>query len=182
MDNIEYREFNKEDELQVLKAYKEILSSEHEYGYDKFSGAYCLKKLSTSKYSEFLEYLEYLKNRHNDESSQTLFGLFINNELVGFGVIRWDDNYKTLNYQGHVGALIRPSKRGHKYAETILKLSIKELFKSGKENIIVSSKPKNISSYKTLEHGGMEFKNEYEKDGQIYLVYKINRKKILDIV
>ena len=175
MDNIEYREFNIDDEIQVLKAYKEILSSEHEYGYDKFSGAYCLKELSSIEFSEFLKHLEYLKTGHNEESSQTLMGLFDENELVGFGVIRWDDNYKTLNYQGHVGALVRPSKRGHRYAETILRLSAKILFESGKESIIVSSKPKNVASYKTLEHGGMSFKNEYiSNDGQKYLVYKMD--------
>ncbi len=170
---MEYRELIDEDELQVLKAFKEIISVEHEYGYDKFSGAYCLKKLEKMNYKEFLEYLEYLKKPHGDESSQTLMGLFEDNELLGFGVIRWDDNFKTLTYQGHVGALILPSKRGHRYAEKILRLSAKLLFDSGKENIVVSSKPKNISSYKTLENGGMNFEHEYIVDGQKYLVYKL---------
>lgn len=173
---MEYRELKLSDELQVLKAYKELSLSEHEYGYDKFSGAYCLKKLENIDYKSFLEYLEYLKKSHDDDSSQTLLGLFDNKELVGFGVIRWDDNFKTLSYQGHVGALIRPSKRGHKYGELILRFSAEILFESGKKDIIVSSKPKNISSYKTLEHGGMKFQNEYiSNDGQKYLVYKMSR-------
>lgn len=172
---MEYRELNINDELQVLKAYRELLSIEHEYGYDRFSGAYCLKLLSKMNYKDFLKYLEKLKISHNDESSQTLMGLFDKEELVGFGVIRWDDNFKTLTYQGHVGALIIPSKRGHKYGELILKFSAEILFESGKKDIIVSSKPKNVSSYKTLEHGGMIFQNEYTSaDGQKYLVYKMN--------
>jgi len=171
---MEYRELTLDDELQVLKAYKEIITTEHEYGYDKFSGAYCLKELDKICYKEFLLYLEYLKKSHEDESSQTLMGLFDQNELVGFGVIRWDDNFKTLTYQGHVGALVLPSKRGHRYAEKILRLSAQLLFESGKDSIIVSSKPRNISSYKTLENGGMIFKNEYiSNDGQKYLVYKL---------
>lgn len=174
---MEYRELTLDDELQVLKAYKELLLSEHKYGYDKFSGAYCLKKLKDVDYKEFLVYLDELKKTHGDDSSQTLMGLFDDEkELVGFGVIRWDDNFKTLTYQGHVGALVVPSHRGHKYAELILKLSAKKLFEQGKENIIVSSKPKNIPSFKTLENGGMQFQNEYvSDDGQKYLVYRMSK-------
>lgn len=173
---MEYRELTKNDEQKVINAYNEILNTEHEFGYDKFSGAYCLKALSVVSYKEFLKYLDILKLPNKDESSQTLLGLFDNDELVGFGVIRWDDNFKTLNYQGHVGALIRPSKRGHGYAQTILKLSSKKLFESGKDYIIVSSKPKNISSYKTLENSGMKYLKEYiAEDKQKYLVYKMNK-------
>ena len=176
---MEFRELNKSDEKKVLLAYKEILLSSHKYGYDKFSGAYCLKKLEKLNYCEFLEYLDQIKKNNGENSTQSLLALFSDkNEIIGFCTIRWDNTEKVLSYQGHCGAIIVPQYRGKGYSKLIFELAAKILFDYGKEYIIISSKIKNVDSYKGLEKCGAEFQNNYtDKDGQKYLVYKFINKK-----
>jgi len=171
-----FRELMVDDEKTVLSAYQEILMSEHDFGYDKFSGAYYLKKLEDLDY---LNFLSLLNSMNSDKMfRQTVYGLFNDEDkVVGFAIIRWYDTYETLNYQGHVGAIIVPSSRGNKYAQIILNEAVKILFSCGKEKIIVSSKINNKSSYKTIESCGFSFVKYFEDDKkEKYKVYKLEKK------
>ncbi len=178
------RELNIEDKEEVIYAYNQINILPHEFGYDKFSGAYFLKLLSYMSYEELLYELEKLKNKkyvQKGESTQTVYGYFNEeNKVVGFVVIRWDQTSKTTNYQGNIGALVLPEYRGNGYAVGMLQVGAMLLFEAGYDYIIVSVKPNNISSKKTLENGGAIFDHVYvdESDQQyfVYRYYKQNSK------
>lgn len=170
------RELNKSDMESVLSAYREVNDSTHDFGYDKFSGAYFLKLLENMSYESFLTTLEESKKvpETEEDSVQTVYGGFDEEgNLVGFVTIRWNNNEKVMTYQGNVGALVIPSQRGHGYAQQMFELASQELFDAGYPYVYVSYKAKNVPSMKTLLNSGTVIDHTYTSPaGEEYVVCK----------
>ena len=138
----------------------------------------------TSDYGKIDCYEEWLKKIKDNESIETCpknlipqstFLLYDDNCLVGSVNIRHYVNEKTENFGGHIGYLIRPTKRNKGYGTQILKLALEKCKKLGIEEVIVACREDNLASMNVIKNNKGIFLNRVFNDnkGCYYCRYKI---------
>src|SRR3989338_7171193 len=88
-----------------------------------------------------------------------MYWLIDNDEVIGRVQIRHVLNDYLLNYGGHIGYYIKPSKRRMGYGRKILKLSLIEAKKIGLKKVLLTCDEGNIGSQKIIESYGGVLKN-----------------------
>ena len=99
------------------------------------------------------------KNLPNGYVPATMYWLIDNDEVIGRVQIRHVLNDYLLNYGGHIGYYIKPSKRRMGYGRKILKLSLIEAKKIGLKKVLLTCDEGNIGSQKIIESCGGVLKN-----------------------
>ena len=89
----------------------------------------------------------------------TTFWLIDRDEFIGRVQIRHLLNDWLLNYGGHIGYYIRPSKRKKGYGKKILELALIEAKKMGLKKILVTCDETNTASIKIIEANGGVYEN-----------------------
>ncbi len=89
-------------------------------------------------------------------------------DIYGSLNLRLKLNEHLLNYDGHIGYGIAPSKRSQGYAKLILKLGLDICKKRGFEKVLVTCDEENIASEKViLSQGGILENIVWKNDGYI---------------
>lgn len=169
------REFTKDDEEQVTNFIDEIRAYDGNFeGIDNFGRA--------KDFDEFLQTVE--KNKHQElikpgYSSQTSFGVFDNERLVGAFNLRHELKGNLINHGGNIGYLVRPSERQKGYGTILLKCALKKAKEIGLAKVLVSCRKENIASSKMIEKNGGVYENDYydEQKDITFKRYWINVKK-----
>ena len=94
----------------------------------------------------------------------SIFWLVKNNEYIGRISIRHELNKWLLNYGGHIGYEICPTKRKSGYGKTILKLGLDKAKKMGLRKVLITCDSDNIASKKIIELNSGKFENKLVMD------------------
>ncbi|MBQ8131860.1 MAG: GNAT family N-acetyltransferase [Bacilli bacterium] len=149
------REFQKQDETEIIKLKKEI---EEKDGI--FDGIMVFKKNLTI--DQLLNKLETLKNiKEKNYSNQISYGFFQENKLIGIFSIRPELKGSLQGHGGNIGYFIRPKERGKGYGNLILKEALKKAKEFGLEKVLITCHEKNIASAKVIEANGGEYDTDY---------------------
>lgn len=118
-------------------------------------------RLNDRNYKEFVEETKEIETdaRSGLVNATTLF-LTCADEIIGAINIRYTLNEYLLNFGGHIGYGIRPSKRGYGYAKAMLQMIYPFLKESGLDQVLITCTSDNIASVKTIEGCGGKFENE----------------------
>ncbi len=95
---------------------------------------------------------------------ESVMWLVDGDEFIGEASIRHELNDFLLQVGGHIGYLIRPSKRQQGYGKQILKLSLEKTKKMGIKKVLLTCDETNIGSYKIIEANGGILENAVEMD------------------
>ncbi len=82
------------------------------------------------------------------------------NEIVGAINIRHELNEHLINFGGHIGYGVRPSKRGKGYAKSMLQLVVPYLEKLALQKVLITCIATNIASAKTITNCGGVLENQ----------------------
>lgn len=118
---------------------------------------------------DFQEFLQ--KNYNNSQGidlpewyvPQTIYRLYIDNKVVGYGKLRHYLTPFLLKVWGHMGYCIRPSERGKKYGNIILEEIIKEAKNKGISKVLLTCNEDNTASRRVIEKNGWILENIEEK-------------------
>ena len=96
------------------------------------------------------------------------FWLIKEGQYVGEINIRPELNEELLNYGGHIGYQIRPSRRRQGYGKRVLELGLLLAPSFGLKRVLITCDWDNVGSRKIIEHNGGQFENELagEIDGK----------------
>lgn len=106
-------------------------------------------------------FLAYLQKNFNlsqeigleaNEIPQTTYWLYIEGKAVGYGTIKHhlnDNNLKKIS--GHIGFSIRPSERGKRYGDLILKELLQKAKDKGINEVVITCLENNVRSRKVIE-------------------------------
>lgn len=95
---------------------------------------------------------------------QSTYWLYADGKPVGFGKVRHRLTDKLLADGGHIGYAVRPSCRGKRYGNLLLKLLLREAGKLGIDRVLVTIRNDNLPSIRTaLGNGGVIDKVTEEK-------------------
>ncbi len=90
----------------------------------------------------------------------TTFYLTLEDEIIGAINVRHELNESLLNFGGHIGYGVRPSKRGNGYAKLMLQMVVPFLKELGLNKVLLTCATKNIASAKTIESCGGVLENQ----------------------
>jgi predicted acetyltransferase len=90
----------------------------------------------------------------------TTYWLIDDDEFIGRVSVRHELTDNLMKFGGHIGYLIRPSKRKMGYGTTILKLGLEKAKELGINKILVTCDETNIASRKIIEKNGGIFENK----------------------
>lgn len=129
-------------------------------------------------YLEWLDYIKFVpKNETNPPNlvpSDTYFLINDDDNIIGAISIRHYLNDYLLNYGGHIGYGIRPSKRRKGYAKLMLKLALGKCQDIAIDKVLITCNKDNIASAKTILANGGVLENEIaEENGNIVQRYWI---------
>lgn len=91
---------------------------------------------------------------HND-----LYWITDGNEVIGFVSFRHELNDWLLQFGGHIGYSVRPSKRLQGYARAGLALALERVRELGLERVLLTCDDDNAGSYRTIEGAGGVLEN-----------------------
>ena len=94
-------------------------------------------------------------------------------ELIGMIDIRHRLNEGLLQFGGHIGYSVRPSRRRQGYAVEMLRLGLAECRKLGIDRVLLTCNKTNIGSAKTIQHNGGILENEIQTPDRITQRYWI---------
>lgn len=83
---------------------------------------------------------------------QTMYWLWVNDKPVGIGKFRHYLNDNLKEYGGHIGYCIRPSQRGKRYGNIILKEILKKAKNIGLREVLLTCYEDNIPSRRVIEN------------------------------
>lgn len=114
---------------------------------------------------DFDGFLQRLRNEEDrtkirpDRVSASEFWLIDNGEFTGRLSLRHELNEFLLQIGGHIGYMIRPSKRRQGYGKEILRLGLQKARERGLHRVLVTCDETNIGSKKIIEANGGIFEN-----------------------
>ena len=166
------REFIKEDKDKLFEMVNEI----NEFD-GNFEGLNNINKIND--FDNFLEKLE--RNKHQELidiklSPQITYGVFDDEKLIGGFNLRSILKGKLLNHGGHIGYLIRPSKRNKGYGTQLLKIALEKAKENNIDKVLVTCRKENIASARIIEKNNGIYENDYyeEETNQTYKRYWID--------
>lgn len=151
-----------------LSALNEYKTDTAKFGLD--SMRQLLKTVEEGKFDEWLE-----KARKNDAGidlpegyiSNTKYWLFDDNEYIGSFTLRHDINANLMKCGGHIGYVIRPSKRGRGYAFTGLELVLAEAAKLGLKRVLITCNTENNASFAVINKAKEIYGGEQLEDSHL---------------
>ncbi|MEI6690948.1 MAG: GNAT family N-acetyltransferase [bacterium] len=99
------------------------------------------------------------KNLRKGAVSATMYWLIDTDEVIGRAHFRHTLNDFLLNYGGHIGYYIKPSKRRMGYGKKILELALDKAKRMGISPILLTCDDTNIGSQKVIESCGGVLEN-----------------------
>lgn len=168
------KEFTEQDKDQLFDMIYEI----NEYD-SNFEGLSDIGRIED--YNEFLKKSEKWKHQeliNSNYSSQTTFGVFDDEKLVGGFVLRHTLKGALINHGGNIGYLVRPSERKKGYGRALLKLALEKAKDIGLKKVLITCRNDNIGSIKVIESNYGIYENDYydENSGKTYRRYWIECK------
>lgn len=165
------REFTINDQQEIKEFIDEINNTDQ-----NFEGLNIIKK--ANDYDLFLKELlinKYLGRINPPNIHQTTFGVFEDNKLIGGFNLRHELTEHTINHGGHIGYLIRPSKRNKGYGTKLLNLALKEAKKINITKVLITCNINNKASEKVILNNGGIYENDYyeEIENETYKRYWI---------
>ena len=107
------------------------------------------------------------KNLRHGTVPATMYWLIDEGEVIGRVHIRHTLNDFLLNYAGHIGYYIKPSKRKKGYGTKLLKLGLEKAKEIGIHKVLITCDIDNIGSQKVIETCGGVLENIVEpEDGK----------------
>lgn len=103
------------------------------------------------------------KNLREGIVPATMYWLIDNGEVIGRVQIRHTLNDFLLNYGGHIGYYIKPSKRKMGYGKKILELALDEAKSLGISKVLLTCDDGNIGSQKIIESCGGVLENKVKQ-------------------
>lgn len=97
----------------------------------------------------------------------TSYWLIDNDEFIGHVNIRHRLNDYILNYAGHIGYAIRPSKRRQGYGTKILALALPKAAALGLNRILITCDDTNLASHKIIKKNGGILENSIEQENDL---------------
>jgi predicted acetyltransferase len=85
---------------------------------------------------------------------------------IGMLTLRPQINEQFLHTGGHIGYVIRPSKRRSGYGTALLRLGLDKARERGLERVLLTCNETNIGSRKVIEANGGQFENAVVVEGQ----------------
>lgn len=104
------------------------------------------------------------KKLHKGQVPATMYWLIDEGEVIGRIHLRHELNDFLLNYGGHIGYYIKPSKRRMGYGAKILQLGLTIARKMGMSKVLVICDVGNVGSQKIIEHCGGVLEDIVEQD------------------
>ena len=151
-----------------LSAVNEYKNDTAKFGLD--SMRQLLKTVNDGKFDEWLE-----KAHKNDAGidlpdgwiSNTKYWLLDNDEYIGSFTLRHDLNETLMKWGGHIGYIIRPSKRGHGYAFKGLELVLAEASKRGLKRCLITCNTENDASFAVINKAKNIYGGEQLEDSHL---------------
>jgi predicted acetyltransferase len=94
------------------------------------------------------------------------FWLMDDDTWIGLLTLRLHLNEQFLHSGGHIGYVIRPSKRRCGYGRALLRLGLDQARKRGLDRVLLTCNETNIGSRKIIEANGGHFENAVVVTGQ----------------
>jgi predicted acetyltransferase len=94
------------------------------------------------------------------------FWLLKDDIWIGLLTLRLQMNQQFLHSGGHIGYVIRPSKRRCGYGTTLLRLGLKKARERGLSRVLLTCNETNTGSRKIIEANGGQFENAVVVEGQ----------------
>ena len=143
---------------------------------EDFDGCAGLENCNT--YEEWLDFDRRLSVIYGESYVPSTVYLAIRNsddKLVGIIDFRHDLSEFLLNFGGNIGYSVVPQERRKGYATEMLRLTLEECRKFGKDKVLITCDPENIASSKTIIHNGGILENEIVDNAGLSKSGKIQR-------
>jgi len=134
-----------------LKALDEYRTDTAKFGLDSMRKL--IKTVDDGKFDEWLEQVrDYDMDMNLPEGriGDTRYWLIDNDEYIGSFTLRHDVNENLMQWGGHIGYIIAPSKRGHGYAFAGLKMVLAEAAKRGMKKVLITCNTENDASFAVI--------------------------------
>lgn len=141
---------------------------------DDLSG--CADLESVDSFEEWLDYNTRFEKTYGPDFVPSRIYLAVRKEdrrLVGMMDYRTPLSERLLHCFGNIGYSVRPSERGNRYAEEMLRLLLPICRAEGEEKLLVSCDKDNEASKLTIIRNGGVLENEVEMGGSVILRYWI---------
>lgn len=165
------RELNIGDKQKVIELCEEIRKYDNNFeGLDNFG--------RMNEYEEFLKKCDdgkYQDRIKPNYSTQTVYCLFDDDELIGGLILRHEIKGNLINHGGNIGYLIRPTKRNIGYATVMLKLALEKCKELNLDKVLITCRDENVASSKVIKNNGGIYENDYydEESNTTYKRYWI---------
>lgn len=119
-------------------------------------------------FASYLRNMQKQKERHYVEPDRvptTDFWLIDGEEVIGRLSLRHELNDFLLKVAGHIGYMIRPSRRCQGYGKEILRLGLEQARAIGLTRVLVTCDENNIGSKRVIESNGGRFENAVVVNG-----------------
>lgn len=129
-----------------------------------------------SKEADLSNVQEYIKKSREYAKGKNLpkgyvpsstYWLIDNEQFIGRASIRHYLNNNLKKYGGHIGYIIRPSKRKKGYGTQILKLALLKAKKLGIKKALITCDDSNIASQKIIENNNGKLKDKIKQKNGI---------------
>ena len=88
-------------------------------------------------------------------------------EYIGSFTLRHDINETLMQWGGHIGYIIAPSKRGHGYAFAGLQLVLAEAAKRGLKKVLITCNTENDASFAVINKAKNLYGGEQIEDSHL---------------
>jgi predicted acetyltransferase len=95
------------------------------------------------------------------------FWLLEQDTWLGLLTLRSQINEQFLHSGGHIGYVVRPSKRRCGYGTVLLRLGLEKARERGLQRVLLTCDETNVGSRKVIESNGGQFENAVVVEGQV---------------
>lgn len=127
-------------------------------------------------YNNFEKWLENMKNRIAGKNlpkgyvKENFYLCYDKDELVGVFNLKFELTEYLLNFGGHIGYAVKPSKRNCGYATKMLKQGLKIAGQVGLERVLCVCDDDNLASEKVIINNGGVFENKlYDPEERVFV-------------